>query len=93
MLDKELFFEGMEELLKFFPNWNIDLSEEQNTRAWYNKFKHMSDGRFIKAVDEYIRNEQFNPTVAGILKYYLPEQKKTATQIEHEKMLQENGLM
>ena len=92
MLDKELFKEKMEKLLTFFPNWNVDLSDRVAAGMWYNQFSHMSDEKFSKAVEDYIENEQFNPTVAGIKKYYVPERKKTATEIEHEKMLKEMGM-
>lgn len=93
MLDKELFKEKMEKLLTFFPNWNVDLSDRVAAGMWYNQFSHMSDEKFSKAVEDYIENEQFNPTVAGIKKYYMPETKKSITQIKHEEMLKEYGLI
>src|SRR5690625_6732940 len=93
MLDKELFKEKMEKLLTFFPNWNVDLSDRVVAGMWYSQFGHMSDEKFSKAVEDYIENEQFNPTVAGIKKYYVPDPKKSAVEIAHEKMLEEQERM
>ena len=73
-----------------FPSWKIKNDDPETMRFWYNKFDHMDEDAFVKMVDEYIENENFNPTVAGLKKWdVLP--KKSATQIIHEQMLKEYG--
>ncbi|MFD2658575.1 hypothetical protein [Gracilibacillus thailandensis] len=92
MLDKQLFREKMKELMIYYPNWNFEVSDK-NLSLWYERFKDHKEKKFIKMIDDYIDNETFNPTIAGLLKYYLPEPKKTLDQIRHEEMLRENGML
>ena len=69
MLNKNVFFDGMKELVIFFPNWNVKVEEEEVTRAWYEMFKKCYDLEFTGMVQGYIKNENFPPTVAGLNKY------------------------
>lgn len=86
MLEKDVFFKNMDNLLKAFPNWNLDVTDIETTKFWYTVFKNYSNVRFIHMVDQYINNERYNPTIGG-LKSYDTMFKKSVTQIKHEKML------
>lgn len=92
MLDKEVFFKKMDELLMAYPNWNIQYDDPKVMKFWYSKFKHMENRHFELMIDRYIENENFNPTIGG-LKSWDIEPRKSAEQIAHEKMLKEHGLL
>lgn len=92
MLSKDTFMFKMDELLMTFPNWKIKYDDPNTMRFWYSKFSHMNEKQFVFMIDSYIENETFNPTIGG-LKNYDTLPKKSHTQIEHEKMLKENGLL
>ena len=66
-MDKELFFEQMERLDLLFPNWKVDITDEQTMRVWYSELKHLSDKEFEQNVDDYIKTNSYPPTVAGLL--------------------------
>lgn len=92
MLNKDLFFSKFDKLLLAFPNWKIKFDDVDTVKFWYEKFKHLSNERFSHMVDEYMKNEKFNPTIAGLKEYdNLPV--KSYTQIEHERMLKEHGML
>lgn len=92
MLSKKVFIFKMEELLMSFPNWKIDNDDPRTMSFWYNNFSNLSDDSFVHMVDQYISNENFNPTIGGLKRYdTLPI--KSATQIKHEQMLKGNGLL
>ena len=69
MLNKEVFKEGILDLLNVFPNWNIDIEDVRTMRTWYSFFHKMTDMNFKAMVSRYIREERFNPTIAGLLQY------------------------
>jgi len=68
-LNKDIFFNKMEELINIYPSWNIDFSDEEVVRDWYKRFKNIDENTFVEAVNDYIENERFNPTVAGLMEY------------------------
>jgi len=92
MLSKDAFFEGMDKLLAFYPGWPIKNDDADVMKFWYEKFKHMDDERFMYMIDQYIDTETRFPTVAG-LKECDTIPRKSRTQLEHEKMLREHGLL
>jgi len=67
MLDKEVFKQQMEKLDRLYPRWGADIEDSKTMKVWYEQFKDMSDKEFKNKVDDYIKNNQYNPTVAGIL--------------------------
>ena len=69
MLSKEVFFEMMDKLLILYPSWNVALDDKGVVKTWYEQFQHMSDDDFRQMIDDYIENEKFNPTVAGLKEY------------------------
>jgi len=71
MLNKEVFFKGIEDLVTFFPNWSVKVDSASVTRAWYEMFQKCSDEEFKEIVYGYIAYENFPPTVAGLNKYYV----------------------
>lgn len=90
MLNKETFIDGMQTLLDFYPRWNIKLEEERVARRWYQHFRHMEDNRFTYMIDAHIKWSKFDPTIASLMECdTMP--RKSRTQLEHEKMLKENG--
>jgi len=86
MLDKEVFFKNMDNLLMAFPNWKLDVRDVETMKFWYTVFRSFDNARFAYMVDQYINNEQYNPTIGG-LKQHDTMPRKTRDQIEHEKML------
>jgi len=90
MLDKEVFFKNMDNLLMAFPNWKLDVENVEIMKFWYKAFKNFDDARFGYMIDQFILNENFNPTIGGLRQYdNLPQ--KSVTQEKHEKMLKEMG--
>ena len=69
MLNKEVFKDGILDLLNVFPNWNIEIEDARTMRTWYSFFQKMTDTNFKAMVSRYIREERFNPTIAGLLQY------------------------
>lgn len=90
MLDKKHFIEQMNLLLVAFPSWNFDASNQLALKVWYKKFSSFTNERFSYMVDRYIDKGEFNPTIAALKKHdTMP--RKSRTQLEHEKMLEEIG--
>ncbi|WP_163583305.1 hypothetical protein [Gracilibacillus saliphilus] len=85
-LSKEKFIEQMNQLLIFFPNWNVDLSSKTVASRWYHQFADCTDREFFKMVQLYIEKESFNPTVAGLKKYWVKDQRKRPEQVEWERV-------
>jgi len=69
MLDKDIFRKKIEELAISYPNWKLDITDKKIIKTWYKHFDHFDDKDFIQAIDSYIGNERFNPTIAGIKEY------------------------
>ena len=82
MLNKDVFFKGMEDLIIFFPNWNIKVDDIKVTKAWYSMFEKCSDEEFKKIIYGYIENESFPPTVVGLKKYNLKKEFNPWSNIE-----------
>jgi len=76
MLNKEVFFKGIEDLVIFFPNWNVKVDDKTVIKAWYSMFEKSSDEEFKIMIHEYIANENFPPTVAGLNKYNFKKMKR-----------------
>lgn len=92
MLDKDVFKDGMNVLLIAYPSWGLKYHDADTMQFWYEKFQHMTNERFEYMVAKHIEFERFNPTVKSLLENdTLP--RKSATQIKHEQMLRENGLL
>lgn len=92
MLNKEVFFQNMDNLLMAFPNWKLNVEDVKVMRFWYNAFRNFDNARFGYMVDQYIDNENYNPTIGGLKKYdTFP--RKSVTQIKHEEMLKREGLL
>lgn len=92
MLSKDVFFEKMDELVMTYSNWRLKYDDVKTMKFWYEKFQHMEDAQFKYMVDRYIENDKFNPTISG-LKEWDTMPRKSATQIEHEKVLREHGML
>lgn len=92
VLDKKTFVTGLNKLLVSFPGWNFDINNQFAMKTWYEFFEHMDDERYLYMVDKYIENENKFPTVAG-LKEWDKIPRKSRTQLEHEQMLREHGLL
>ncbi|MDX8047593.1 hypothetical protein SH601_16645 [Gracilibacillus sp. S3-1-1] len=84
-LSKKTFIDQMNQLLIFFPNWNVDLASKTVAERWYYQFANCSDREFFKMVQTYIQLEAFNPTVAGLRKYFVSDERKRVEQVEWEK--------
>lgn len=66
MLTKKVFQNQLEILVKTYPNWKLNVSDGETVKVWYNQFKNYDDEDFKRMVQDYIDNEKFPPTVAGI---------------------------
>lgn len=89
MLNKDVFFNKMDELVMTYANWRLKYDDVKTMKFWYDKFKDFEDERFIQMVDKYLANEKFNPTIAGLREWDIMP-RKSATQIAHEKSLAEH---
>lgn len=69
MLSKNVFFDCMDKMFVFYPNWNVKLDDEVVAKNWYEMFKTVSDEDFEMMVRNYISHERFHPTVAGLMSY------------------------
>ena len=67
MLDKKVFKEQIEKLIIVFPNWGIDASNSQAMKTWYGFFQEVKNEDFRSGIDQYIKKERFNPSVAGLM--------------------------
>lgn len=88
MLDKKTFINGLNKLIVAYPNWNLDVDNAQVLKIWFDFFKHMDNKRFDHMINEYIDNQRFNPTVAG-LKECDTFPRKSITQLRHEQEMKE----
>lgn len=90
MLDKEVFFNGMDELLMAFPSWRLNVEDKKVMKFWYSKFTHMDNERFTYMVNSYINGESYPPTIKGMNNHdNIP--RKSKEQIRHEQMLRGIG--
>jgi hypothetical protein len=70
MLDKNVFLKGMQELVIFFPSWNVKVEDVEVVKKWYGMLKKFNDKEFECMISNYIKNESYSPTIAGLNKYY-----------------------
>ena len=69
MLNKDIFRKEFEKLAVIYPNWKLDITDKKKLKIWYERFRDVDDKNFVWAIDDYINNERFNPTIAGIKEY------------------------
>ncbi len=79
----------MNHLVTFFPNWNIALNQSAVAKKWFEQFEACTDREFRLMVQRYIDHETYHPTVAGLKKYWVKEQKKCAEQLAWEQVMEE----
>ena len=79
------------ELLKFlhdiYPNVEVTQSR---INTWYNFMKDQNPAIVMRKAEDYALRNSYPPTVSDLI---IIKPKKSATQIEHEKMLKEHGLL
>lgn len=68
MLEKKDFKQGIEQLLMAFPNWSIDVTDPKVIETWYRYFKTIEVREFQNMINNYIMDEERQPTIAGVLK-------------------------
>ena len=68
MLSKKTFKQQIKRLSILYPNWRIDISDSATMKFWYEEFKNYSDEVFEMQVNNYINEQTYPPTVAGIKK-------------------------
>ena len=66
MLTKKVFKKQMQKLVNLYPNWKINISDKEVMQDWYEQFKNYEDEVFEERVQDYIDNQNYPPTVAGI---------------------------
>lgn len=89
MLDKDLFKRQMERLAVLYPNWNINITDSEVMKIWYNQFKDYDSKYFVKMVDKYISESKYPPTVAGLKEYYHGPLKATVDYNEVDKYVKQ----
>lgn len=67
MLNKNAFKEQMQRLSYVYPTWKIDLENSKAIQAWYNEFRNCDESRFIAGIGYYIRKNEYQPTIAGLI--------------------------
>jgi len=90
MLDKKLFKEKMQDLIDFYPHWKLNVSDKSVMNKWYSRFKNEKEEHFVRAVDDYIENEDYSPTVAKLKDYIPYDPEPTVTQKEVEEFVSRN---
>ncbi|MHA1304073.1 MAG: hypothetical protein ACTSPI_10270 [Candidatus Heimdallarchaeaceae archaeon] len=85
-LDEAVFLKGIEKIVMFFPNWNIKTEDKEVMRNWYEIFKCCDDKAYTKMIDEYIKKENYQPTVAGLNKYYKAPIKKAEFKFKYKEV-------
>lgn len=69
MLTKEVFKKEMERINVLYPRWGVDITCKFSMRTWYEQLNNMSDQEFSIMVNNHIKFEERNPTVASLLKF------------------------
>lgn len=69
MLDKKVFKDKMEQLIRFYPSWNLKIEDSKIMSDWYEMFKDKTDVQFEVMVRHHIKTVPFNPTVASLSDY------------------------
>lgn len=85
MLSKNVFKEGMEKLIVFYPKWTFSAQDEKSTKLWYEKFKKCDDAKFLSMIDSYVMNETYAPSVKALYNHYaqsnIPDAEETRKEI------------
>ena len=71
-MDKMVFISNMQRLDKAYPP-KIPLNKAQlqeKVNFWYEYFADCKEKIFEQAVTNYIKHEEFPPSIAGVMKYY-----------------------
>lgn len=66
MLDKKVFKDKMEQLIRFYPSWNLKIEDSKVMSDWYSKFSSLKESEFNEIVNLHIDKVRFNPTVASL---------------------------
>jgi len=90
MLDKKLFKEKMQDLADFYPHWKLDISSKEVLCKWYSRFENEKEEHFVQAVDDYIEEEDYAPTVAKLKDYIPYDPKSTVSKEEVERFVSRN---
>lgn len=75
MLDKNFFKEQMLRMSVLFPNWNVNLTDRNTLKYWYQEFEDLSNKDLKTKIDIFVSNSQYNPTVAAIKNSFKHEKK------------------
>lgn len=71
-MDKMVFISNMQRLDKAYPP-KIPLNKvqlQEKVNFWYEYFADCKEKIFEQAVTNYIKHEEFPPSIAGVMKYY-----------------------
>lgn len=71
-MDKKVFISNMQRLDKAYPP-KIPLNKvqlQEKVNFWYEYFADCKEKIFEQAVTNYIKHEEFPPSIAGVMKYY-----------------------
>ena len=71
MISKECFKKNLMKLRVAFPNWKLDLTNADETKIFYELLNEYfdKDDDFSNATLDFIRNENFPPTISKLLEY------------------------
>lgn len=67
MLREDIFKQGIQDLLDYYPTWGLDYDNPEVVRKWYRVFEVMDDTEFIRCYKKQIETIPYNPTVASLL--------------------------
>lgn len=67
MLNKDVFREGILNLMFAFPNWKMEIDNPKAMAYWYSFFEKMKNADFLKMVHDYCKHDDRLPTVRGLL--------------------------
>lgn len=67
MLSKKVFTKKIEDLIDFYPGWQVRINEVSVASKWYTQFKDLTDDQFCNMVNHHIKTVAFNPTVASLI--------------------------
>lgn len=70
MLNKEVFKQKIQEMIYFYPSWNIKNEESVVMALFYTKFSKWTDDQFIDVVNMHVDTIEFNPTIATLKRLF-----------------------
>lgn len=86
MLEKQVFVDGLNKLMAAFPTWKLDTENDFVLKTWYECFSDMRDEAYEHMITQYLKNESYPPTIAGLKKWdILPKPSLTQIWIEEER--------